>query len=201
MPAWSKVLGNGSICRQKTLRMAGRFDPLHPPLPLAGGLMRVLGTVVEVPMLAVLHSRQDLPLCSPITLQFIRNDHSGDILTAFEQLAEKLLRGLLIPAALHQNVEYVAVLIHCPPQVVAFFVNGNAHLIQVPFVTRTRTAPTQCLRIGLAALPAPFADGFVRDDDAADAQEFFYVAVTQREAKIQPDSVADDLPRKPMMFV
>jgi hypothetical protein len=125
MPAWSKVLGDRPIRGEKPLGMPWGFEPLHPPLPLAGGLVRVLGTVVEVPMLAVLHSRQDLPLCSPIALQFIRNDHPGDILTAFEKLAEKLLRGLLIPAALHQNVEHVAVLIHCPPQVVAFFVDGN----------------------------------------------------------------------------
>jgi hypothetical protein len=103
MPAWSKVLGDRPIRGDKPLGMPWGFEPLHPPLPLAGGLVRVLGTVVEVPMLAVLHSRQDLSLCSPIALQFIRNDHPGDILTAFEKLEEKLLRGLLIPAALHQN--------------------------------------------------------------------------------------------------
>ena len=87
------------------------------------------------------------------------------------------------------------------PQVVALFVDRDEHLIQMPCITRTGTAPTQSIRIGLAELPAPFADGFVRDDDAPGTQELFDVTVAQREAKIQLDSVADDLTRKPMMFV
>jgi len=53
----------------------------------------------------------------------------------------------------------------------------------------------------LPELPAPLADGFVRYEDTTDEQEFFHVAVTEREAKIQPDGVADDLPREPMMFI
>jgi hypothetical protein len=59
MPAWSKVLGDRPIRDEKPLGMPWGFEPLHPPLPLAGGVVRVLGTVVEVPMLAVLYSRAD----------------------------------------------------------------------------------------------------------------------------------------------
>jgi hypothetical protein len=58
-------------------------------------------------------------------------------------------------------------LVHCPPQVVAFFIDGNEHLIQVPFITRTRTAPNlrrlfpgarlgTCLRQALIKLPKKF---------------------------------------------
>lgn len=39
------------------------------------------------------------------------------------------------------------------------------------------------------------------DDDAADIQEFFHVTMAQRATEIQIDSVADDLPQKPMMCV
>ena len=54
MLARSKVLGNRTVCGEKSLRVPCGLEPLHAPLPLAGGLVRVLGTVVEVPMLAVL---------------------------------------------------------------------------------------------------------------------------------------------------
>ena len=47
MPAWSKVLGDRPIRGEKPLGMPWGFEPLHPPLPLAGGLVRVLRAVVE----------------------------------------------------------------------------------------------------------------------------------------------------------
>jgi hypothetical protein len=48
MPSRSEVLGDGTICGEKTLRMTRRCEPLHAPLPLARGLMSILRTVVKV---------------------------------------------------------------------------------------------------------------------------------------------------------
>jgi hypothetical protein len=42
--------------------MAGRLESLHAPLTLACGLMRVLGAVVEIAMLAVFHPWENLAL-------------------------------------------------------------------------------------------------------------------------------------------
>jgi hypothetical protein len=44
------------------------------------------------------------------------------------------------------------------------------------------------------------SDRFVGDDSPTEEQELFHITVTERKAEIQPDGVADDLPRKPMMF-
>jgi hypothetical protein len=68
MPSWSEVLGNGAIYGQKTLRMAGRFEPLHAMLPLTRRPMRVLTPVIEVAALTVFHPWQDLALGCTITL-------------------------------------------------------------------------------------------------------------------------------------
>src|SRR4029450_12274768 len=38
-------------------------------------------------------------------------------------------RGFLVPAALHENSQHIAVLIHCSPQVVAFAINRKKYLI------------------------------------------------------------------------
>src|SRR5262249_40598358 len=75
------------------------------------------------------------------------------------------------------------------------------YLVQMPLVTRPGTPATELIRILLAKLSTPCADGFVRHSDATDDQELFHVTVTEREAEVQPDRVADDLPREPMMFV
>jgi hypothetical protein len=53
--------------------------------------MRVLTPIIEIAALPVFHPRQDLPLGHTIALQFIGDDHPGDILTALEELAEELL--------------------------------------------------------------------------------------------------------------
>ena len=76
-------------------------------------------------MLAVLDTRQNVALRRAIALELIRDDHPGDILTAFEELAEEFLGRLFVPPSLHQDVEYHTVLIHGPPQIVALFVDAE----------------------------------------------------------------------------
>jgi hypothetical protein len=52
----SEVLGDGTICGEEALSLSWRFEPLHPALSLAGGLMGVFRAIVQIPMLAMLHS-------------------------------------------------------------------------------------------------------------------------------------------------
>jgi hypothetical protein len=87
------------------LGVSGRLAPLHVPLRLARRLVRVVGAVVEVAVLAVLHTGQDLTLRGPIAGEFVRDHHPWDVGQAFAQLPEKLLRGLLVPSALHENIQ------------------------------------------------------------------------------------------------
>jgi hypothetical protein len=74
--------------------------------------MRVLTPVVEIPTLTLLHARQSLTLRRAIALQFIGDDHSGDILPTLAERAEALLRGLFVTPALHEDIEDMVVLIH-----------------------------------------------------------------------------------------
>jgi hypothetical protein len=69
------VLGDGTIGGEKTLGVSGRREPLQAPVPLAGRLVRLLGAIVQIAMLAVLHPRQHLLLCSTIARKLVRDDH------------------------------------------------------------------------------------------------------------------------------
>jgi hypothetical protein len=71
MPAWAEVLRDGTIGGEETLGVAREFEPLHTPLPLTGGLMRVLRAIIQIPVLAMFHSGQKLALGGPVTFQFI----------------------------------------------------------------------------------------------------------------------------------
>jgi hypothetical protein len=86
MPSGAKVLGNGTICGQKSLGMPRGFKPLHAIFPLACRSMGVLTPVVEVTTLAMFDPRQALPLRRPVALELIRDDHPWRILEPFKQL-------------------------------------------------------------------------------------------------------------------
>jgi hypothetical protein len=85
--------------------------------------MRVLAPVIEIPTLAVLHPRKDLALRGPVAFEFIGDDHPWDVLTAFEQLAKELLRGLFVAPPLYEDVQDVVGLIHRAPEIVAFAID------------------------------------------------------------------------------
>jgi hypothetical protein len=53
----------------------------------------------------------------------------------------------------------------------------------------------------LPELAAPIAHSLVRQDDAALGHQLFDVTVAETEAKVQPDTVADNLCRKPMALI
>jgi hypothetical protein len=56
MPARSEVLGNRPIGGEKPLCLVWGLEPLHAAFPLPCWLVRVLGAVVEIPVLAVFYA-------------------------------------------------------------------------------------------------------------------------------------------------
>ena len=120
---------------------------------------------------------------------------------ALEQLAEELLRRVLVPAALHQDIEDIAVLIHRPPQVMAFTIDGEEHLIQMPLVARPGRRRRSSLAYAWPNFRHHLADGFVGDDDPTGEQQLFDISIAEAEAEIEPDAVADDLGREAMVLI
>jgi len=163
--------------------------------------MRVLCPIVEPFLLPMLHVRQKLPLGSSITGQFIGNDHTRNVLEVLEQLAQELLSGLLAAAALDQDAENRATLIHSPPYIVDLTLDRDKHLIQMPLVSRMGTSVTQFFGIPLTKFQAPLPNRFVGQHDASLGHDLFDVTVAEREAVVEPDTVADDFRREAIAFV
>jgi hypothetical protein len=51
---------------EELLRVAGRLEPPHGPLALAGRLMGILRPVVQIAVLPMLYAREELLLGCPI---------------------------------------------------------------------------------------------------------------------------------------
>jgi hypothetical protein len=162
----AETLCNGTIRNQEPLGLSWRFKPLHVSFSLARRLVGVLGTIVQIAMLPMFDTGQELAHGGPVASQLICDDHSWDVPQTLEQFAEERFRGDLVAPALHQDIEHVPVLIHRPPQIMALTINGQKDLIEMPPIAWSRAATAQLVGILLAKLPAPFADGFVRYCDA-----------------------------------
>jgi hypothetical protein len=91
MPSRPKVCGDAAEGGQESLRMPQRFEAFHRPFVLPGGLMRVLGAVVQIPRPPVLHRRRELTVSDLVAAQLVGNQHARHVQQALEQLAEESL--------------------------------------------------------------------------------------------------------------
>jgi hypothetical protein len=157
MPARTKMLRDGTIGREEPLGVTRRLEPLHASLALTGRLGGVLRPIVQIAMLAMCHPWQELALSSTIALQLIGNDNTRYVGSSLEQLAEELLRGLLVPATLHQDIQHVPVLIYGPPQIVMLALDRQTHFVHLPLVAGPRTAATQLVGIVLTTFATPLS--------------------------------------------
>ncbi len=103
----------------------------------------------------------------------------GTYCKPFSSATCELLGSFLVASALDEDVQHVALLIYCPPQVMNAPVNRGEDFIEVPPVTGAGTATAQVVGVSLTELQAPSADRLVSESDAAHAHHFFDVAVTQ----------------------
>ncbi len=149
----------------------------------------------------MLDVRQYFVLGHSVALQLVRDEDAWGILQACQEALEEALRRGAITAALHQDVQHDAGLIHRPPEIAQFPLNADEHLIEVPFVTGPRSPPTQIVGEGRAELQAPSADALVRDDDAELGQQQLNISEAQAEHVLGPYCVADEVCRKTVAMV
>jgi hypothetical protein len=64
---------------------------------------------------------------------------------ALEPLPEESLRGLLVPPALHQDVEDIPLLVNSSPEVMAMAIHREKHFIQMPRVAWLRAPVPQLI--------------------------------------------------------
>src|SRR4030095_3913387 len=114
--------------------------------------MRILCSVVLIFLLEVFDARHCCSFCRVVALQLVRDDHTRDISQPLQKFAKELLCRFLISSALDQNIQYVAILVYCPPYVMNASIDLEEHFIQVPAVTWPRTTAAQTVRISLAKL-------------------------------------------------
>jgi hypothetical protein len=172
-------------------RLEGSIDSVH-------SLDRILGSIIQVPTGPMPDVRKHRSVSDSITAQAVRDEAPRLVFRPAQQALEETLGSGPVPPLLHQDVQHDAMLIHRSPQIVQYAPDADEHLVEVPGVSRLRSAPAQPAGKVGAELQAPVPDTFVRHYDAALRQDRLDVAQAQAEDVIQPDRVPDDLRREPM---
>src|ERR1700674_988864 len=190
-----------SEAREKPLCMSGRFETAHATLALAGGLVRIFCPVVESFLLMMIDARHHFCLGCCVTAQLVGDDGPWNVLKTLEQFAKELLRRLLIPPRLHQNIEHLAVLVDGAPQVLQLAVDAKKNFIEMPPVAESAAAGTNPLGVHSAKLQAPLAHALIADCDATLRHHFFDVSVAECKSKIKPSAMTDNYGRKAVAAV
>ena len=114
MSAETKEILHESVYREKPLGVCGGFEAAHLSLALPRRLMRHLRSIVLILPGAVNHGRHDRAVGRRIAAQLVRDQTVGRPTLSFQYLSKEAHGCSAIAARLDQDVEEVAVLVHCP---------------------------------------------------------------------------------------
>jgi hypothetical protein len=174
---------------------------MHLSLSSSRRSIRALSTVGQIPARAMPDIGQIGTSSNAIAAKAVSDQTLWPILKAAQQAFEEPLGRSAVPTVLHQDFEDDAMLVHHAPKIVQNIADADENLVDGPCVSRPRSSPTQVPLERGAKLPAPLADAFVSDRDAALGQDQVYIAQTEAEDFVEPDSMTDDLDREPMSSI
>jgi hypothetical protein len=186
---------------KKPLGLMGRLESTHLSFPLARPLMRSLHSIIGVTLGRVSHVAEADSERGRVASQFVGDDAQRLLSLPALKPAEEPLCGTSITSRLHQDVDYVAVLIDRPPEILQLAVDSKEDLVQMPVVTESALASLQFADILCAKLLTPQPNGFIGYEDATFRQKILDVSEAQTETMVGPDRVTDDLGRKPIAGV
>jgi len=90
----------------------------------------------------------------------------------------------------------MAVLLYRSPPIGMVTFAGAPHFVEVPLLTKPRTAATELIRVLLPELATPLAEGFLRLHDSTFVEQLFPIPEAQPKSEVQPSRVAKNLHRQ-----
>jgi hypothetical protein len=97
----------------------------------------------------------------------------------------------LAPALLRQDLENLAFIVNCAPQIRPLATNSNKDFVKMPDSRRSNPAGSNTGGNRRAEFQHPSADRFIAHIDPMLCKHFLNVTKTQREANVEPDGPLD----------
>ncbi len=186
---------------QETLRLLRRAEAARPALPGSGRLMGQLHPVFRVAIVAVDRLRHQCPAGNSVAAQLVGHDLSGAGAVRPEQPPEESLGRLGVPARLQVHVDDVAVLIHCPPQVVPLPRDRDEYLVDEERVAEPWVSALESLREQRSELVAPQPHRLIAGIDTPLGEQILDIPMAEVEAMVEADRVPDNGRRESVPLV
>jgi hypothetical protein len=114
------------------------------------------------------------------------------------QLAHRLDGRRPVATTLDQDLENLALVVDGTPQIHVLARDPDDHFVEMPAITRSRTAPLQSPGDRRSELEHPTANALVGNVQPALGKQLLNIAIAQAEPEVQPDGMLDDDRRKAM---
>ena len=137
-------------------------------------------------------------MCHTVATQPVGHDTKRFPSLTLQELPEESLRRTPVPTGLYENIDHIAVLIHCAPEILALTIDLDENFVHEPDISEATLSSSQLPCVVWAELPAPLSHGFVRHDDSPFGKQILNLPEAQTELIIDPDGVADDFRWKTM---
>ena len=186
---------------KKPLRLIGRFEATHLAFPLARRLMRRLHSIVGVTFGDMHHVAEAGSHRGRVASEFVSDNAPRLSSLPAQKPAKEPLGSASIPSRLHQDVDYVAILIDGTPEILRVAVDSKEHFVQMPVIAEPALSSLQLADIICAELLTPPPDRFIGYGDAPFRQKILDIPEAEAETMVGPDGITDDLGRKPIAGV
>ena len=136
-----------------------------------------------------------------IAPEFVGDQSPRRLALALQHFAKESLGNSLVPAFSDQDIQNIAILIHCSPEVKLLTLNLHEDFINMPSVTQSTPLTSDRAGVFRSKLETPEADGLVGDDDLAFSQQILDISKAQGESMVEPHGMADDFTWEPMSSI
>ncbi len=150
-------------------------------------------------MAAVLNFRSKFLQGCTIASEFVGHNNPRRA-KRLEEFAKKPSSGPSITPRLDEDVQHVTATINGTPQPILLPVNRKNDFVQVPFIRRRWSIPTDHPGILRSEFSNPGTDSLVADHNAARGEQILNIAQTHGKSVIGPHSIGNNLSRETMAF-
>ena len=103
--------------------------------------------------------------------------------------------------AFYENIKGLAVVIHGPPPIVPFPLDGHKDFVEMPGIPQSPLSFFTFTRLGRCKFLTPLADRFIRNGATTFRESFFNFAEAQTESMVEPHGVADNFRGETMTLI
>ena len=158
---WNEKVAGDRKDTGETLEPSRRSKALHRPLAPAQRQMRILCSVIQPFVRAVLDFWHDLTLGGRVGAKLVSDHPSWRAALLAQETLQQAFRRFGIASALEDFIEHVAILIHRPPQPVFLARDRDHDFVEMPDVTVAWRLKPKTASESRPELQRPAADGLI----------------------------------------